>query len=185
MDTGDCSNQAQSQAAAWGCPASFEPVKASSYAAPLGLRNARSVVCYTENNAILVLPERKLDLPASRRVFHCIVEQISDGLKDQIPIALYRGYVCSPEGKIQSSLFGNCAIEIRGVFHQIAEVHRFESSAMRAGLDSRDSQQRGKCVEQLIRIGNSALDLNSMLAVFRKITDQGFESLPEAREWGA
>src|SRR3981081_1186417 len=93
--------------------------------------------------------------------FHCVVDQIDNGLEQKIAVALHRRPIGSFGPKGDTLVLGDRSVEIAPVAKQRGELDLAKPFAPSAMLDFRNAQQRRDRGQQLVEtsdrlIGNSA-----------------------------
>ncbi len=128
----------------------------------------------------LLEPDR--DRAAGRRVLDGVVEQIRQGLRQQLAIAEDLDRATRLADQAQLAFVGGRLVQLADVAHDRCEVHRLERAAIGAGLHSRDAQQRVECLEHLVELPHA---LGEILVARLRGGGQHLESIAQARERAA
>jgi len=131
---------------------------------------------------VAVLAQRDPDGAAARRVLDRVVEQIGDGLKQQVAVAVHARAGRRIEVQRLSPIFGDRLVELDHVAKQRIERHLPKRGAPPSRLDVGDAQQCVEGPEQAVGVAERLLDRGR---AHLRMRSQRLETVAQACERGA
>src|SRR6476620_2594666 len=124
METGNGRDQAQAQTVARRVTALFEPVEALEDVIALSGGNARTIVGDRDHRPATGAATGHGDLPARAAVLYRVVDQIGDGVEQQVAVPRNRHLAVAVKAEAGRDLLGRGVVELDDLAGDFSEVER-------------------------------------------------------------
>ena len=161
-------DEAEAKAVAGLRAALVEADEAFGNAAAVFHRDAGAVVGHGDGHLVVLLCGGHRDrggFAIARAVFEGVVEQVGEGLREELAIAQNGEAGCRGTGQRTALFLGHRLIEFDDVGDEFAHVHRDEAAAGLAGLGPRDGEQRVEGVEQAVGLIHRVLERRAVFGL--------------------
>ena len=185
MDLDHRLDQAEAKPAPGGGAAVVGAEKAAEDLVAQGRGDAGAVVGDLDDHGAIGLGEPQVDPSALRGIFDGVVDQVAQGLEQQVAITDHPGRWGGRQVQLLSPLGRDRLIEFRQVLHQRCQVDRGEGGAPAAGLDAGDAQQGVEGAKQFLGVGDDLLRRGPGRMVLAQFGAQHLELGAQARQGGA
>src|SRR6202035_3070249 len=185
MQFDDRGNHAQAEAQAFDVSAFVRAIEALGDGFPLCLGDAGSRVTHADDGLALRLKQCELHAPAFGSEFHGVVDQIGNGLEQQVAVAAYNCTIGRFDVKADTLVFGDRIVEIARFANESGELDLAKPFAPATVLDFRNAQQRRDGGQRLVEAGDRLIGNGAQFLQRCGVLAAALEAYAHAGEWRA
>src|SRR3984893_17719809 len=141
MKTSDGSDQTEPETVSRRVATLFEPVKALEDMFVFAGGNSGSVIGDRDDRPAINAFVRNHDLPSGAAMLDRIVDEIGDGIEDQITITDHQHLTIPDDGETGVVLFGRGIVQFDNLTGDFDQIHGAERALSRLGLNLRNPLQ--------------------------------------------
>ena len=138
MKTSNGSDQAEPETVSRRVATVFEPVKALENMLVFAGGNSGTVVGDRDHRRTIDVFVGNDDVPAGAAMLDRIVDEIGDGIEDQIAIAGHQHLDVADNGETRAVLFGGGIVQLDNLTGDFDQIHGAERTLSRLGLNLRN-----------------------------------------------
>src|ERR1700716_3235555 len=142
MKTGDGSDQTEPETVSRRVATVFEPVKALENMLVFAGGNAGTVVGDRDHRRTIDVFVGNDNVPAGAAMLDRIVDEIGDGIEDQIAIAGHQHLNVADNGETRAVRFGGGIVQLDNLTGDFDQINSAESALWGLGLDLRNPRNR-------------------------------------------